>query len=162
MSYKIKARQVIITDANDFFRYCKDEYETQPAPEESCQHYRVIFQFLHPSAIRHHQDCDLDQGITGTCSLYSVRNTEHLLKLKVRHIPCLCQACIEDNGGQCTNSSFTDLWRDIDLVPVKGESKRKHQKRKHPRDCVGATANDPPHVSNMEIEPEVLPDIVMT
>ena len=134
MTYKIKTRHVIIMNANDFFRCCKEEYETPPVPEGTCQHYRIVFQFLHPSDIRRYHDCDLDSGIPGTRSIYSVRNTPHPLKLKVRNIPCLCRACILDNGDKCDNYHYTDAWREVELKPVKGDNRRKHLKRKHPKD----------------------------
>ena len=110
MSYKIKAHHFVITDANDFFRCCKEEYETPPASPGTCQHYRVVFQFLWPSDVRRHHDCDLDQAVAGTRSMYSIRNTPEPLKLKVRHTPCLCQPCIADNGENCRNSLYTDPW----------------------------------------------------
>ena len=136
MMHKIKSRHVIINSAHDFFRCCKEQYETQPVPDGHCQHYRVVFQFLRPSDIRRHQDCDLDQAVTGTCSIYSMRNTEHPLKLKVRHVPCVCPPCILDNGEVCHNSSHTDPWREVDLIPCKNDNRRKHEKRKHPKDFV--------------------------
>ena len=81
--YKIKACHFVITNAHDFFRCCRDEYQT-PAPQPGeCQHYRVVFQYLRPSDIRRHHDCDLDGPVPGTRSLYSVRNTTEPLKLKV-------------------------------------------------------------------------------
>ena len=63
------------------------------------------------------------------CTQYT-RNTEDL---KVRTVPCLCQGCINDDGQECANSNYTEPWREVDLIPVKGESKRKHAKRKLPK-----------------------------
>ena len=125
MTYMIKARHVIIKSANDFYRFCKEEYESKPVAEGECQHYHVIFQYLRPCDIRRHQDCDLDEGILGTRSIYSVRNTPHPLTLKVRHIPFLCQSCILENGQKCENSKYTDPWREVKLIQLKGESKQK-------------------------------------
>ena len=51
MSYKIKTRKVIVTNARDFFRYCKSKYETLEAEHGNCQHYKVVFQYLRPSDI---------------------------------------------------------------------------------------------------------------
>ena len=136
MTYKIKTRKFVNTNAHDFFRSCKEEYETAAAEPGQCQHYRVVFQFLRPSDIRRHHDCDLDEAIPGTRSFYSVRNTPHPLKLKVRNIPCLCTHCVTDSGQVCENANYTDPWRDVDLVPVKGQNKKKHMKRKHPSEYV--------------------------
>ena len=55
-----------------------------------------------------------------------------LLKLKVRHIPCLCPPCIFDDGQMCHNHPYTDSWRTVDLIPTKGGSKKKYEKRKRP------------------------------
>ena len=142
VTHKIKTRQFIITNAHEFYRCCKEEYETPPAESGKCQHYRVKFQFLKKNQIRRHQDCDLDQAVEGTLSMYSVRNTPHPLQLKVRNTPCLCPPCIADDGGTCRNATFTDPWRDVELIPVKGESRRKHLKRKHPKDYVSAQCTE--------------------
>ena len=71
--------------------------------------------------------------------IFSVQNTEHPLKLKVRNVPCLCNACILDNGNPCIKSNYTDPWKEVDLVPVKGQTKRKYMKCKMPTPC-GTTA----------------------
>ena len=128
MSRQIISRNAIIENADDFFRYCKEEYETKPAPEGTCQHDRVIFQFLRPSDIRRHQDCTLEKAIPGTMSIYSVRNTPNPLELKVRNIPCLCPPCIQDNGLPCENSLYTDPWRKVQLIPERTLTKGSTQK----------------------------------
>ena len=138
MTHKIKSRQVIITSAHDFFRFCQTDYETPPAPAGTYQHYRVMFQYLRPSDVHRHQDCNLDQAVPGTMKIYSVRNTEYPFKLKLRSVPCLCSSCVLENGDPCNNSSYTDNWQNVDLIPVKGDRKPKHQKCKHPKDCVQA------------------------
>lgn len=133
MSYKIRARHVIINNATDFFRCCKQDYETPTAAEGTCQHYRFVFQFLRPSDIQRFQDCDLDSAIPGTRTIYSVRNTPQPLQLKIRKIPCVCPPCIKDNGEICWNINYADAWKLVELKPVCGENKRKHMKRKHPK-----------------------------
>ena len=52
--------------------------------------------------------------------------------MKVREVPCLCPHCIADDG-ECDNYAFTDKWRTVNLVPIKGENMRKHEKRPDPR-----------------------------
>ena len=155
MTHRIKSGKVIINTAHDFFRYCQDEYET-PAPADSsqCQHYRVKFQFLRPSDIQRHTDCDLDKAVTGTLSMYSVRNTIHPLRLKVCMTPCLCPPCIADDGQECYNAHFTDKWREVELVPVKGDNKRKHMKRKDPRDYVSVQMNVNDRIPNQPLSTE--------
>ena len=154
MSYKIKARHVIITNANDFFRCCQEEYQTEEPQPGKCQHYRVVFQYLKPSDIRRHHDCDLDQAVTGTQSFYTVRNTEHPLKLKVRHTACLCEPCILENGEQCKNAMFTEPWKEVDLVPVRGESRCKHLKRKHPNHYVSTQRRRPENPGGQKCDVE--------
>ena len=136
MSYKIKARHVIINDANDFFRYCKAEYETPEIGQWQCQHYKVTFLFLCASDICRHHDCNLKDAVTGTRRIYSVRNSPHPLKLKICNIPCSCTSCLLDNQEHCKNSNYADPWREVDLIPMKGQSMKTHMKCKHPRDCV--------------------------
>ena len=128
MAYKIKARHFIVTDAYEFFKYCREYYQTPKL--DICQHYRVEFQFIHPSDVRRHHDCDLDQHVPNTHHLYSVRNTPEPLKLKVRSVPYLCPPCIHDDGSECLNADYTDAWKTVDLIPTKGSNKRKYQKRK--------------------------------
>ena len=129
MSYQIKTRKFIVKDTHDFFTYCRDFYQTPR--RQGCQHYRVEFQFIRPSDVRRHHDADLDHAVAGTQELYSVRNTLEPLTLKVRSVPCLCPACIADNG-ECQNAPYTDPWQLIKLVPQKGANLKKYQKRKHP------------------------------
>ena len=133
MTFRIKSRHTFVTDAHDFYRYCKSDYKTPEMTEGKCQHYRVVFQFLTPSDIRRHQDCTLDEAVTGTRKIYSVRNTKEPLKIKIRNVPCLCRACIEDCGDECQNAAYSDPWTEVNLIPVKGKSKLKYLKRKDPR-----------------------------
>ena len=37
------------------------------------------------------------------------------------------------DSGQCSNSSYSDPWREVDLIPAKRQSKLTHKKRKIPR-----------------------------
>ena len=128
MAYKIKARHFVVTDAYEFFKYCREYYQTPKL--DTCQHYRVEFQFIHHSDVRRHHDCDLDQHVPNTHHLYSVRNTPEPLKLKLRLVPCLCPPCIHDDGSECLNADYTDAWKMVYLIPTKGSNKRKYQKRK--------------------------------
>ena len=128
MSHNIKSRNVEVKDASDFFRFCRDEYQTEHRPG-TCQHYQVYFQYLEPKHIRRHQDCDLDKAIPGTRSVYSVRNTPDPLKLKIRNVPCLCPACILDDGSRCINSAHADPWKEVQLKP---KAKTKFTKKRHP------------------------------
>ena len=160
MTHKIKTRQVVINNAVDFYRYCKAEYETAAPEEGKCQHYRVVFQFLRPSDIRRHHDCDLDKAVDGTRSIYSVRNTEQPLKLKVQNTPCLCPPCILEDGRDCLNKLYADQWREVELIPVKGDNKRKHMKRKDPRQFVTVLENVDQNQNNLS-DDEILPDIIV-
>ena len=76
--------------------------------------------------------------MAGSCSIFSVRNTQHPLTLKIHNVLCLCISCILDNGDTCRNSNYSDPWRRVELIPKKGQSKKKYEKHKHPQDCVGA------------------------
>ena len=157
MTHKIKLQHVVISNAHNFFRYCKEEYGS-PRVNNQCQHYRVIFQFLTPSDIRCHHNCDLDGPIPGTRSIYSIRNMPHPLKLKVRCVPCLCNPCLLEIGLECQNSHYTDPWREVELILVKGDSTRKHQKRKHPKDYASVQRLE---MANEENIPEEEVDMVV-
>ena len=93
----------------------------------------------------------MDEAVPGTRKLISVRSTEHPLKLKVCNVPCLCQACILDNDEECANSSYTDAWKEVNLIPVKGDSKKKHMKRKHLKDYMTAVNLNTVHEKSQEI-----------
>ena len=110
MSYKIKARHFIVKNGRDFYRFCREFYQTQPKNDGSCQHYRIMFEFIRPSDVKRHHDCDLETAVEGTHDLYSVCNTIEPLKLKVRSVPCLCPPCLKDDGQTCLNKHFTDPW----------------------------------------------------
>ena len=130
MTFKIKARHCVIKDAKDFYNACCEMYQT-PRLENCCQHYRVEFEFIRPSDVRRKQDSDLDRAVPKTQEIYSVRNTDQPLQLKVRAVPCLCPPCINEEGV-CLNSDYTDPWRIVDLIPEKGANLRKYAKRKRP------------------------------
>ena len=149
---------MIVTNAKDFFRCCKDNYETALPEDGTCQHYRVFFQYLRPSDIRRHHDCNLDEAIPGTRSIYSIKNTLHPLKLKIRSVPCLCNACLLENGEECKNSHYTDAWQEVDLLPAKGDSSKKHFKQKHPKDYVSVQRIS---MQNVYEEEENVPDDVL-
>ena len=89
--------------------FCREYYET-PILQGCCQHYRVHFEFIRPSNVRRHQDSDLDKAVENTQKLYSVRNTDEPLQLRVRSVPSICTPCIL-NIGTCENSSHTDAWK---------------------------------------------------
>ena len=149
MTFNIKARHVEVNNASDFFRFCKDEYETKRTPEK-CQHYRVVFQYLEPRHIRRHQDCDLEKAIKGTRSVYSVKNTPDPLKLKVRNVPCLCPPCLSNNEEDCLNSEHADPWREVTLEP---KNKSSFTKKKQPYQQVSNESHNP--FQHEETEEEV-------
>ena len=64
MSYKIKARHFVVANAFDFYKYCRDHYQTPKL--DCCQHYRVEFQFIRPCDVRRHQDCTLEDAVEKT------------------------------------------------------------------------------------------------
>ena len=131
MSYKIKSRQFMVKSAYDFYKFCREYYQT-PVMPHCCQHYRVEFDFMCPCHVRRHQDSDLDKPVEHTHQIYSVCNTPEPLKLKVRSVPCLCPSCLSHDGNECLNSMQTDPWQTVNLIPAKGASMMKYQKRKHP------------------------------
>ena len=130
MAYKIRARHFVVTSAFDFYKHCREHYQTVTL-KGCCQHYKVEFEFIRPCDIHRHQDSDLDEAVAGMHKIYSVWNTPHPLQLKVRHVPCLCGPCISEQG-ECVNSSHTDAWRLVNLVPEKGANLRKYGKRQRP------------------------------
>ena len=130
MSYHIKTRHVIVKNAYDFFTYCRDHFQTPHIPD-TCQHYRVEFEYIRPSNVKRTQDCDLDTHVPQTQDYYSVRNTPEPLELKFRKVPCLCPSCISEQG-ECMNKEHADSWKLVKLIPKRGDSKLKHQKRKRP------------------------------
>ena len=149
MAHKIKARHFVVTSAFDFFKFCREYYQT-PVVKGTCQHYRVEFEFIRPSDIRRHQDSDLDQPVPQTHKIYSVQNTPETLTLKVCDTPCLCPPCITESG-ECLNASHADPLRLVKLVPERGANLRKYQKRKrpdaqkqnsHPDEVVQHSSND--------------------
>ena len=158
MTHHIKARKVIINNAHDFFRYCQEKYQTPEAEEGKCQHYRVHFQFIKKGDVKRHQDCNIDKAIPGTRSIFSVRNTEQPLTLKVKQIPCICPHCIKEDGQQCLNFPYSDPWKEVKLCPIKGEGRRKHMKRKDPRDF-GLRTNIKTQTT---VEESDMPEVVIT
>ena len=176
MSYKIRSRHFIVKSAYDFFKFCREHYQTTTI-KGACQHFRVEFEFVRLSDVRRHQDSDLDKAVDGTHEIYSVRNTPEELTLKVRHVPCLCPPCIEDNGEECLNSSHTDPWRTVKLIPERGARLQKYKKRKRPDAHIqqnpqeipsvqgqgepeGEISYTDPQSSEEELADEELPDIV--
>ena len=130
MTYKIKARHFVVRSAHDFYKFCREFYQT-PVLQGCCQHYRVHFEFICPCDVRRHQDSDLDKAVENTHKIYSVRNTPEPLQLKVRSVPCLCPQCIHENGP-CQNAAHADPWKLVTLKPTKGANKNKYKKRPRP------------------------------
>ena len=123
---QVKTRNAEISTPEQFFRLCKEKYEKAPIPGQ-CLHYRVVFQYLKPAQMRRHQDCDLQHAIEGTRQVYSVKNTSDPLKIKIRNVPCICHACIQDNGEKCENYEYADEWREVQLVPKNPHNFKKKQ-----------------------------------
>ena len=130
MTFKIKAQHFVVKSAFDFYRFCREFYQTNIRPG-CCQHYRVEFEFVRPCDVRRHQDSDLDKAVEHTHKIYSVRNTPEPLQLKVRSVPCLCPPCVSQIGT-CLNSTHTDPWKLVKLIPVKGSTLNKYKKRQRP------------------------------
>ena len=132
MTFKIKARHFVVKCAYDFYKFCREFYQTKIVPG-CCQHYRVEFEFVRPCDVKRHQDSDFDKAVDHTQQIYSVRNTPEPLKMKVRTVPCLCPPCISDDPETiCMNSSHTDPWETVNLIPQKGANKNKYKKRRWP------------------------------
>ena len=89
---------------------------------------------------------DLDKVVENTQKLYSVRNTDQPLQLKVRSVLCLCPPCISDHGT-CENSLQTDPWKLVTLIPSKGTNMNKH--KKHPK----------PQKTHQEVNTEEICDV---
>ena len=121
MSYNIKTENAQITNAYDFYTFCRDNYRPPPQPGV-CDHGKVEFQYLTPQDIQRHVDTDLEKSLAGTRSIYSVRNTPD--PLKIRNVACLCPPCVEDKGDQCLNYKHTDNWREVTLQPKKRLTKK--------------------------------------
>ena len=128
MTYNIRSRHFVVKNAADFFKFCREKYQT-PVLHGCCQHYRVEFEFVRPCDIRRSQDCDLDKPVDKTHEIYSVRNTAQPLELKVRNVPCLCPACISEEGT-CVNEDHADPWRLVKLIPERGANKKKIREEK--------------------------------
>ena len=80
--------------------------------------------------------------------MFSVQNTSNPLRLKIHNTPCLCPPCIADDGQECVNGHFTDKWREVELVPLKGDNIRKHMKCKHPREYIAVQRSATDRIQN--------------
>ena len=158
MSYKIKSRHFVVKCAFDFYKFCREYYET-PILKGCCQHYRVHFEFIRPCDVRRHQDSDLDKAVEHTQTLFSVRNTNQPLQLKVRSVPCLCSGCIRDDGTPCENSGQTDPWRLVNLIPSKGANKNKYKKRPRP-DIKKSTETEKSSSELLELENLITSNVI--
>ena len=147
MTYKIKTKNAQITNAYDFFVYCRDNYKSA-TPAGVCDHNPVKFQYLTPQDIRRHQDIDLQRSIPGTRSIFSVKNTDDPLVLKFRNVACLCPSCVYETGERCLNYQHTDAWRPVTLEP-----KTSIKKRPDPRQISNnhSVANDEEEEANENI-----------
>ena len=121
---------------------------------------------MQPCDVRHHQDSDLDKPVDNTHKIYSVCNTPEPLKLKIRSVPCLCPPCIS-KVGICFNSSYTDPWKTVTLIPEKGAQLVKYKKHKWPdEDVIAANAiqnecsdkNNQVHIQEKSAEENVNPE----
>ena len=156
MSFNIKTKNVQVTHARDFFRFCKDKYRPRQGNSSECDHNPVEFQYFDAKDIRRHQDCDLDKSVPGTISLYSVRNTPNPMVLKVRNVPCLCEPCIKDNGDICLNYKHTDPWREVKLQTKKKLTKKADPRRFAPTPIEQVMCPISPNEDNVELQTDVI------
>ena len=98
ITFKIKSRQFVIKCTYNFYKFCREHYQTKILQGNCSQHYRVEFEFVCPCDVRRHQDSNLDKAVEHTHQIYSVHNMSEPLKLKVRSVPCLCPPCISETG----------------------------------------------------------------
>ena len=135
MTYNIKTGNAVISNAYDFFLFCRNKYRE---PKEGiCDHNPVEFQYLTAQDIGRNNDIDLEKSIPGTRSIYSVKNTPDPQILKIRNIACLCTACVKDNGNRCKNYRHVDPWREVKL-----QTSTDLCKMPHPRNDLQQTRTD--------------------
>ena len=103
-------------------------YATPAAPEGTCVHSKVSFEYLYESDMRRDEDYDLSRAVPETMQLHQVRNTPEPLVIEVRKTACICPPCVAGTG-HCLNSEFVDRWRRVHLHPKKGENIEKYGKR---------------------------------
>lgn len=134
MEKRIRSRQSVVRDAKEFFEVCKAHYPGQLTDEETtdgcCHHHIMKFVFLSKTESKRHHDCTLETSLPGTRAFYAFQNTAEPLQVKARHVPCVCEACIE-GVGECINPEFTDAWSLKTLIPKAGDNRRKHEKRRN-------------------------------
>ena len=108
--YNIRNRHFVVKNAHDFFKFCRQYYQTPPLWTMIAASTIVSNLSSSDHAILDEARTDLDKAVEGMHDIYSVRNTSQPLELKVRHVPCLCPPCITENGEICHNHAQTDPW----------------------------------------------------
>ena len=105
----VKARRVIIGNANDLFTYCSNNLNRSPESEELCSHFCMTFYYV-PHMVRN--DPLKLSTVSVTSRVHSVVTVTNG-QIAIRSLSCFCQGC-EKNGAShssCKNKHHLSPWK---------------------------------------------------
>ena len=115
----VKCRDVIISNACDFYEYLQKSSLNKQPPQVGCPHGHFLrsFVFVGENEICHSRPHRNIKTVPGTHQFHHV-NPGGTGRLCARHLTCLCDGCA--GGGQCQQEDIVGRWREYILIPTSG------------------------------------------
>ena len=110
----IKSRQVVIKEAQDFYKFCVSKFE-----KNDDGHFIQKFFYVPSAEIDRVSKEITAETSKGSDSWYSVRSVGTQLVLEVRQVGCCCESCLMSDGSTCPNQAYASQWMVYNLVTGK-------------------------------------------
>ena len=115
----VKCRDVIISNACDFYKYLQKSSLNKQPPQVGCPHSHFLrsFVFVGENEICHSRPHRNIKTVPGTRQFHHVK-PGGTGQLCARHLTCMCDGCA--GGGQCQEEDIVGRWREYTLIPTSG------------------------------------------
>jgi len=121
VSRAVLSRQAVISDAEDLFRYCKDNLDIEGSNVECCHNKRVFYYVDKKDIPRQRPERTTVQTLKGTRDLHSIRSAETGI-VSTRLLSCYC-ACVTPGklGSEtiCESIQYVDNWKTHIMIQIK-------------------------------------------
>ncbi|XP_070562440.1 uncharacterized protein [Ptychodera flava] len=142
------ARQVIVGDASDMFKYCSEHL----TKDGMCSSKRSFFFVPKGTINRSRPNRVVTKSVPGTQQLHAVRCVQSGV-IEVRHLSCFCEKCMTgDKNKECTDVSYVGGWKEVQLKIPNISSHSSFEARGN---CVSDIPNGGGSISDGDMTPGV-------